>query len=76
MNSAPSEVDAPVPRLPFQLALVAVTVLPDWDQVPDQPWVSVWFPENVKLTVHPVIADPAVTFSPIWNPDPQSLTTE
>jgi hypothetical protein len=31
----------------------------------------------VKLTVHPVSGDdPAVMFSPIWNPLPQSLTTE
>ncbi len=31
-------------RAPFQLALVTVTVSPDWDQFPDQPCVSCWFP--------------------------------
>jgi hypothetical protein len=77
LNSAPFCVDAPAARLPFQDALVTVTVFPDWDQVPDQPWVSVWFPANVKVTVHPVSAlEPAVMFRPIWNPLPQSLTTE
>ena len=77
MNSAPFDVDAPPARLPFHDALVTVTVLPDWDQVPDQPCVSVWLPLNVKLTVHAVSGlEPAVMFSPIWKPLPQSLTTE
>jgi hypothetical protein len=65
LNSAPFCVDPPEARLPFQDALVTVTVSPDWVQFPDQPWVSVWFPGKVKLTVHPVTADPAEMFSPI-----------
>jgi len=40
----PIEVEAPVASAPFQLALVTVTVSPDWDQFPDQPWVSCWLP--------------------------------
>ncbi len=33
---------APVPRVPFQLSLVAVTVVPDWDHLAFQPWVTFW----------------------------------
>ena len=43
--------DAPADRLPFQLALVTVTVSPDWLQLPSQPWVSCWFPEYVYCRV-------------------------
>lgn len=69
--------EAPADRLPFQLTLLTVTFCPDWDQVPDQPWVRVWLPAKVQVTVHPVIAaDPAVTVRPAWNPLPQSLVTE
>jgi hypothetical protein len=42
---APICVDWLVPREPFQLAFATVTFAPDWDQVPDQPWVSAWLPE-------------------------------
>jgi hypothetical protein len=41
---APIWVAAPVARDPFQEALVTVTVWPDCDQFPDQPWVSCWLP--------------------------------
>jgi hypothetical protein len=41
---APIWAEAPVPRLPFQLALVTVMASPDWDQVPDQPWLTFWLP--------------------------------
>jgi hypothetical protein len=44
LKLAPICADPCVARLPFQLALVTVTVWPDCDQFPFQPWVSVWLP--------------------------------
>jgi hypothetical protein len=41
---APIWAEAPVPRLPFQLALVTVIALPLCAQVPLQPWDRVWLP--------------------------------
>ena len=35
---------APVPREPFQLSLAAVTVVPDWDHLAFQPWLTYWPP--------------------------------
>jgi hypothetical protein len=37
LKFAPIDVDAPVASEPFQLSLTAVTALPDWVQVADQP---------------------------------------
>lgn len=39
---------APVPREPFQLSLAAVTVVPDWDHLAFQPWVTFWPPHEVE----------------------------
>jgi hypothetical protein len=44
LKFAPIWADAPVARLPFQLALATVTFLPLWVQVPLQPEDSVWLP--------------------------------
>lgn len=40
---------APVPRVPFQAALVTVTWAPLWAYVPFQPWVTRW-PTDVDRT--------------------------
>jgi hypothetical protein len=34
----------PAGTVAFQLMLVTVTFLPDWDQVPLQPFCRVWLP--------------------------------
>jgi hypothetical protein len=48
--------------------------LPDWVQLPLQPWVSRWFPAYEYFSVQPLIAGPrlvSVRFA--VKPDPQSL---
>jgi hypothetical protein len=42
---APIWVEPSLARLPFQLALVTVMLVPDWVQLPLQPWERVWLPE-------------------------------
>ena len=55
----PIEVEAPVPRLPFQSRLRAVTALPDWVQVADQPCCTRWLASGkVKPSVQPVSGSP------------------
>lgn len=44
VNWAPVVTAAPTAIAPFQDAFFAVTALPDCDQVPLQPLVSVWLP--------------------------------
>ena len=60
-------VEAPVPRLPFQDSLVAVTSLPVWLQLADQPWVTRWLlVGKVHLSVQPLTGSPRflmVTFA-------------
>ena len=61
-------------RLPFQLALVTVTVWPDCDQFPFQPWVSVWLPVYAYCSVQLVTAGPVFVMSiAALNPVPQLL---
>jgi hypothetical protein len=43
----PIPTDAPVARLPFQGAFVAVTSRPVCDHAADQPWVTRWLPGHV-----------------------------
>src|SRR5579875_1769958 len=73
----PIWVDAPAARFPFQEALATVTVSPDCDQFPDQPWVSCCLPEYEYDSVHPVIAvlPVLVTVIEAVNPVPQSVCT-
>ncbi|GAB3838634.1 hypothetical protein GCM10029963_04980 [Micromonospora andamanensis] len=69
----PMLVLAPVPSEPFQLALRAVTELPLWLQVADQPWVSRWPPSGkVNPRVQLLSASPRlVTVTLAVNPPDQ-----
>lgn len=49
---------APFPSEPFQLSLVAVTLLPDWDHVAPQPWVMCWPPVKSKPRFQPPVGVP------------------
>lgn len=62
---------------PFQLSLVTVTCSPLCVQVPSQPLVTCWFPENVKPSVQLVIAvAPLVIVILPVNPPGQLVVTE
>ena len=77
MKLAPICVDAPVPRLPFQLALVTVTCLPLCVQVPFQPDCTVWLPVYEYCSVQLLIDGPLlVIVMATPKPVPQSLLTE
>jgi hypothetical protein len=76
LKFAPRPVEAPVPRLPFQLRLATVTDLPLCVQVPSQPLESVSAPAYAYCRVQLVIAGPwLVTVIATWKPLPQLEVT-
>src|SRR4051812_40013709 len=52
--------DAPVARAPFHDRLCTVTLAPDCDHVPDQPWSMTWLPGNGKVNVQVVMGSPVL----------------
>lgn len=67
MNPALSE--PPVAIFPFQLSLTAVTVFPDCDHFPFQPWVTFWSPGKSKASVQFSTGDPLlVSVTAPWKP--------
>ena len=55
---------------PFQLALAAVTCVPDWAQVAFQPWLTFWeVAGKSNSSFHEVSGSPRlVKETPPWNP--------
>ena len=72
----PIEVEPPGASVPFQDRLVAVTWLPLWVQVADQPWLTFWLPGKAKPSDQPLhAADPVLASVTVpVKPPPQSLT--
>src|SRR5919197_347804 len=67
---------APEPREPFQLSLAAVTVVPDWDHLAFQPWVTFWPPAKSKVSCQLLSADRLlVIFTEPWKPLSHWLVT-
>lgn len=67
----------PVAITPFQLSLTTVTLAPDWDHLPLQPWVTFWVPGKSKVRVQLLVAALLLVMTTLpWNPVLHWFVTE